>query len=391
MIEMTIGDWMEKIAAEYPQTEAVVYPHRGLRWTYREFVDIVNQAAKALIALGVKHGEHVSVWATNYPEWLVLQFATAKVGAVLVTVNTNYKRYELEYLLRQSDTSTLFMIGGFKDNDYLSHIYAICPELETAQKGELTSAKLPYLKRVIYIGGADNSKAPAGMYRWDEFFALGKQITDEQLDARARVCQPHECINMQYTSGTTGFPKGVMLTHYNILNNGKSIGDCMNLTPVDRLCIPVPLFHCFGCVLGVLACVTHATTMVMVEYFNPLRVMEAIQWEKCTAVHGVPTMFISILEHPDFNKYDFSTLRTGIMAGSPCPIEYMRKCVDKMHMTEITIAYGQTESSPVLTQTRMDDSLERRVSTVGRCLPGVEVKIIDINTGKDAPYGVQGE
>lgn len=386
-INLTIGDFLDNISNQYPDNDALVYVDRGLRYSYKEFNEVCKQAAKGFMKLGVKKGDHIAIWATNYPEWVITQFATAKIGAVLVTVNTNYKIFELEYLLRQSDSTTLLLIDGFKDSNYVEILNKLCPELKDSEPGNLQTSKLPYLKNVIYIG----EKEHPGMFKWQDIMEMGREVSDEELHERQRNLDPHDVINMQYTSGTTGFPKGVMLTHHNILNNGFFIGECMKFTHRDRLCIPVPFFHCFGCVLGVMACVTHGATMVPIEYFRPLEVLQAIEKERCTAVHGVPTMFIFILEHPEFDKFDLSSLRTGIMAGSPCPIKVMQQAVDKMGMREITIAYGQTEASPVITQTRVEDSIELRVSTVGRALPNVEVKIIDPETGKEVPRGVPGE
>lgn len=386
-INATIGDFLDEMAAKHPDNDALVYVDRGLRYSYKEFNEVCKQAAKGFMKLGVKKGDHVAIWATNYPEWVVSQFATAKIGAVLVTVNTNYKTFELEYLLKQSDATTLILIDGFKDANYVEIFQKACPEINTSAPGQLAVDKFPYLKNIIYL----EKEKHEGMFGWQDIMEMGKTVSDEALCNRQQTLDPHDVINMQYTSGTTGFPKGVMLTHYNILNNGFFIGECMRFTHEDRLCIPVPFFHCFGCVLGVLACVTHGSTMVPVEYFRPGEVLEAIEKERCTAVHGVPTIFIFMLEHPEFDKYDLSSLRTGIMAGSPCPIKVMREVVDKMGAEEITIAYGQTESSPVITQTRVDDPINIRVSTVGRNLPNVEVKIVDLETNKEVPRGVQGE
>ncbi|HBU12802.1 MAG TPA: AMP-binding protein [Clostridiales bacterium] len=387
LLNMTIGGMLEKQAGEYPDNEGLVSPTRNLRYTYKQLNEEVDVIARGFMGMGVEKGDKVSIWATNYPEWVLTQFATAKIGAVLVTVNTNYKQFELEYLLKQSDTSTLVMIGGFKDSNYVEHIRGLCPELNEAEPGKLVSKKLPFLKNVVYL---DSDKQP-GMFHWNDLKKFAENVTEEEYHVRKASLDPQDVVNMQYTSGTTGFPKGVMLTHYNLVNNGVAVGDCMKLTPRDRLLISVPLFHCFGCVLGVMASFTHATTMLVLEAFNPVKVMTIIQEEKCTAVHGVPTMFISMLDHPDFAQYDFSTLRTGIMAGSPCPIEFMKRAISDMNMTEITITYGQTESSPAITMTRTDDPIEKRVETIGQHVPGVEAKIIDIETGEDAPYGVQGE
>jgi len=386
-ITLTVGALLDEMALRYPDNEALVYPQRNLRLSYRQFNEHCNQVAKGLIAMGIKKGDHLSIWAYNVPEWVILQFASAKIGAVLVTVNTSYKAAELEYILAQSDSTTLFMVQSFKDQDYVQTLNEVIPELAGSEPGGLSSQKLPCLKKIVFIGEG----APAGMTNFNSIVELGKNISDSVLAEIGGGLDCHETINMQYTSGTTGFPKGVMLTHYNIVNNGYNIGECMKFTHRDRLCIPVPFFHCFGCVLGVMACVTHGSTMVPVEIFDPLKVLETIEKEKCTAVHGVPTMFIAELEHPSFASFDLSSLRTGIMAGSNCPIEVMKKVINEMNASEITIAYGQTESSPVITQTRTDDPIELRVATVGRSLPDVEVKIVDIETGATLPPGKQGE
>ena len=376
-IDFTVGALLDDIAARFPDNEALVYVDRGLRYSYRQFNERCRQVAKGLLGMGVKKGDHLSIWAYNVPEWVVLQFATAKIGAVLVTVNTSYKSAELEYILRQSDSSTLFLVQGFKDTDYLQTLGEVVPELAQKGEGELLSAALPFLKHVVFLGEG----TPGGMLNFDQMVELGAGVSDAELAAAESGLSQHDVINMQYTSGTTGFPKGVMLTHHNVVNNGFNIGECMRFTEKDRLCIPVPFFHCFGCVLGVMACVTHGSTMVPVEIFDPLKVLQAIEKERCTAVHGVPTMFIAELEHPSFGSFDLTSLRTGIMAGSNCPIEVMRRVIRDMHAGEITIAYGQTESSPVITQTRTDDPLELKVSTVGKVLPNVELKIVDIESG----------
>lgn len=387
LMKITIGDLLDQMAEKYPDHDAVLYTDRPFRKTYSEFRDLCNVVAKGFMAMGVKKGDHVAIWATNYPEWLLAQFATAKIGAVLVTVNTNYKIFELEYLLRQSDATTLILIEGFKDCNYISIMNELCLGLKESEPGKLQEASLPYLKNVIYIGDQNHP----GMFNWNELYRMAGEVSDEELAKRQSSLDIHEVINMQYTSGTTGFPKGVMLTHFNLVNNGMCIGDSMNFTHEDKLCIPVPLFHCFGCVLGVMACVTHGSTMVPIDYYQPLKVMQAIQNEECTAVHGVPTMFIGMLEHPEFQKFSFPKLRTGIMAGSPCPVKVMNQVVELMGAKEITIAFGQTEASPVCTQTRVDDSIELRVATVGRALPFVECKVVDPETNQEVPNGVPGE
>lgn len=389
LIEMTLGDLLDKVAEVYPENPCVACNDKPFRKTYKEFKEECDTVAKGLMAMGVKNGSHVAIWATNYPEWIVLMFASAKIGATLVTVNTNYKVFEAEYLLKQSDTDTLVMMEGLKDTNYTDIINELCPELKDSEPGNMNCENLPYLKRVIYIDGKENT--PKGMMHWNDVKALSSKISDEELRKMQASVTCHDVVNMQYTSGTTGFPKGVMLTHYNILNNGKCIGDNQILTYRDRVCLPVPFFHCFGCVLGIMACITHGSTIVPVERYNPVRVMSTIQEEKCTATYGVPTMYIAMLEHPDFNKYDFSSLRTGIMSGSPCPVKVMEQVVGSMHMSEITIPYGLTEVSPVCTMTNVSDSLEKRVATVGRKMPFIEVKVVDPETYEDIPANTPGE
>lgn len=384
---ITVGALLDRVTAENPDNEALVYTDRDLRYTYRQFNDLCRQVAKGLMAMGIKKGEHIAIWATNVPEWVTMQFATGKMGAVLVTVNTNYKTFEAEYLLKQSDSTTLVMINGTKTSDYLKMINELCPELKNCKPGELKSEKLPLLKNLVFIG----DDTPAGMFNFKDILTMSEQITDEELDARQASLDPDDCINMQYTSGTTGFPKGVMLTHFNIINNAHSIAGCMSFTNKDRLCIPVPFFHCFGCVLGTMTCVVSGATMVPLEVFHPARVLETIEKERCTAVHGVPTMFIMELEQMDKENYDTSSLRTGIMAGSPCPIEVMKSVVKRMGANEITITYGQTEASPAITMTTTSDPIELRVTTVGKVISNVEAKIVDPETGETCPPGVQGE
>ncbi|MDK2826944.1 MAG: hypothetical protein PWQ63_1880 [Methanolobus sp.] len=383
----TIGDFFEKTAMNDPDREFMIYPDRDLRFTYKEFDERVNMLAKGLLELGIEKGDHVGIWATNVPDWLTFLFATAKIGVVLVTVNTSYKIHEVEYVMKQADLKAIAIIDGFRDVSYIETIYELVPELKNQSRGNLRSEKFPHLKNVIFIG----QEKHRGMYSTRELFLLGQHGSDEAIRNIMKTLDKDDVINMQYTSGTTGFPKGVMLTHYNILNNGYYIGDRQKFTEEDRLCLPVPLFHCFGIVLGVLATLTHGGTLVMLELFDPLMVLAAVQKEKCTALYGVPTMFIAEFSHPMFKMFDLTSLRTGIMAGSPCPIEAMKRVINEMHCKDITIAYGLTEASPVFTQTSTDDTIDRRVSTVGTSMPEIEVKIVDPETGETVGPNVQGE
>lgn len=387
LVNSTVGKLLETTATIYGEREAVVYSELNLRYTYKEFEQLCREAAKGFMSLGIDKGEHVAIWASNKPEWLISQFATAKMGAVLVTVNTSYRTNELEYLLSQSDASTIILMDQFKDHSFIDTLYEIVPELTDAVPGQLKSSKLPHLRNVIVLG---DSTYP-GTFSWKELLAAKDQVTDEQLDFRMQQLHHHDVINMQYTSGTTGFPKGVMLTHSNLVNNGVNVAACMKLSHNDRLCIPVPFFHCFGCVLANMACVSVGAAMIPLEEFNPRKVLRTVEQEKCTALHGVPTMFIAELNVDDFPQYNLTSLRTGIMAGSNCPIEVMKNVVEKMGISEITITYGQTESSPGITMTRTNDPIELRVSSVGRALPNVEVKIVNPGTGEEVPFGSQGE
>ena len=384
---ITLGQVLDEAIRRHPDNEAIVYVDRDLRMTYREFGEVVDRLARGLMALGVARGEKVAVWATNIPYWVALQFATAKIGAVLLTVNTNYKRAELAYLLEQSETENLFLIDGYMDTDYLQTVYELVPELKSQERGRLHSDRFPHLKRVFFLG----LEKHRGMYALPEVTAMAAMTTQAAYQARQAELDPHDVVNMQYTSGTTGFPKGVMLTHYNIGNNGFWIGENQKFTHADRVCLPVPLFHCFGCVLGVLAAISHTATLVILERFDPVLVMAAVEQERCTALYGVPTMFIAVLEHKLFSKFDFSSLRTGIMAGSPCPVHVMRQVIDTMYMHEVTICYGLTEGSPVITQTLPGDDMRRRTETVGRAMPHIEVKIVDPDTGRLLGTGEQGE
>lgn len=383
----TIGEFFEKQAQKDPDREFLVYPDRNLRFTYKEFDERTDLLAKGLLEIGIKKGDHIGIWARNVPDWLTFMFATAKIGVVLVTVNTAYKSHELAYVMKQSDMKALAIIDSFRDVNYLEILYELVPELKTSQRGKLNSEEFPYLKNVIYVG----QEKHRGMYNTTELMLLGNYVSDEKLIEAKKGLDSDDVINMQYTSGTTGFPKGVMLTHKNILNNGYYIGEKQKFTEEERLCLPVPLFHCFGIVLGVLALLTHGGTLVMLEIFDPLLVLAAIQKEKCTAVYGVPTMFIAEFSHPMFEMFDLSSLRTGIMAGSTCPIEAMKKVMSDMYMREITISYGLTEASPVFTMTSVDDPFEKRVESVGKAMPHCEVKIIDPETGETLAPGNVGE
>jgi acyl-CoA synthetase (AMP-forming)/AMP-acid ligase II len=383
----TLGGVLEAQVARQPDREFMVYPDRNLRFTYAEFDRRANGLAKGLLAIGLKKGDHLGIWATNVPDWLTLLFATAKIGVVTVTVNTAYRIHELEYLVTQSDIKALCLIDGFRDSDYVAIINELVPELKSCERGRLRSARFPRLESVIFIGPEKHR----GMYNTQELLLLGAHTSDEELRQASATLSCHEVINMQYTSGTTGFPKGVMLTHHNILNNGFHIGERQRFTEADRLCLTVPLFHCFGLVLGVMAVLTHGATIVALESFDPLLALASVQKEKCTALYGVPTMFIAELNHPMFAMFDLSSLRTGIMAGSPCPMEIMKRVIADMKCRDITIAYGLTEGSPVMTQTSTDDPIEMRVSTVGQRLPGIEVRIVNPEANAEVPPGTQGE
>jgi fatty-acyl-CoA synthase len=387
LIDLTFPQVLDRVAEEFPDQYAFRYTVLDYTRTYREFREDVDTFARAFIAMGVRPGDHVAIWATNVPAWFITFWASVKIGAVLVTVNTSYKIHEAEYLLRQSDTHTLVLIEGHKDSDYAGIIRQLCPELETLEKGTpLHAQRLPFLRNVVTV-----DFALPGCRTWEEAAALAPQVTPEEVTRRAAALHKDDVCNMQYTSGTTGFPKGVMLTHYNVVNNGKTIGDGMDLSTADRLMIQVPMFHCFGMVLAMTAAMTHGVTMCPIPAFSPAKGLECIAREKITAFHGVPTMFIAMLGHEDFSTTDFSHMRTGIMAGSPCPIKVMEEVIEKMHMNEITIVFGQTESSPGCTMSRTTDSIDTRVNTVGRAFYGVECKIVDPETNEDLPDNVDGE
>lgn len=385
--EDTIGDFLEKMVEMYPDREFMVYPDRDLRFTYKQFDERVNMLAKSLLSIGITKGDHVGIWALNVPDWITFFFACAKIGAVLVTVNTAYKSHELDYVLKQSDMKAIAITEGFRDVNYLNVLYELVGELKTSNRGNLKSREYPCLKSVIYIG----QEKHRGFYNTSELLLLGKHTDDNELLKAKKTFGSDDVVCMQYTSGTTGFPKGVMLTHKNVINNGYYIGENLKYTEEDRLCLTVPMFHCFGVTLGLMAIYTHGATLVMLEQFDPLMVLAAVQKEKCTALYGVPTMFIAEYTHPMFDMFDLSSLRTGIMAGSTCPIEAMKKVVNDMNMKEITSVYGLTEGSPGFTQTSVDDPLELRVETVGRKLPNCEIKVVNPETGETVGPGEVGE
>jgi fatty-acyl-CoA synthase len=384
--EKTLGDWLEHWAQVSPDKEYIVYSDRDLRFTWKQFNDRVDDMARGLIAIGVTKGTHVGLWAQNVPDWLTFLYACAKIGAVCITVNTNYKQNELEYLCKDSDMHTLCLTDGTWESNYVDMAYTMLPELRECQRGHLESKRFPKLKNVVYIG----QEKYRGMYNTAEILLLGENTDDDEFMRLRKSVNCHDVVNMQYTSGTTGFPKGVMLTHYNIANDGFLTGEHMKFTQDDKLCVCVPLFHCFGVVLATMNCLTHGCTEVLVERFDPLVTLASVHKERCTALYGVPTMFIAELNHPMFDMFDLSCLRTGIMAGSLCPIELMRKVEEKMYL-HVTSVYGLTESSPGMSQTRIDDPDEVRYTTVGRDYEFVDVKVLDPETNKEVPVGTQGE
>lgn len=385
--DKTLGQWLEYWAEKTPDKEYIVYSDRDLRFTWKQFNERVDNMAKGLLAIGVKPGSHLGIWATNVPDWLTFLYAGAKIGAVLVTINTNYKQHELEYIVDNADIDTICITEGVFDGSYIDMVYEMAPELKTMQRGYLNVSCFPKLKNVVFIG----QEKYRGMYNTAEILLLGKNVPCDVLDNAKATVKCHDVVNMQYTSGTTGFPKGVMLTHHNITNNGFFTGEAMAFTPDDKLCICVPLFHCFGITLATMNCLTHGSTQVMVERFDPLIVLASVHKERCTALYGVPTMFIAGLNHPMFNLFDVSSLRTGIMAGALCPIELMRQVTEKLHITHITSVYGLTESSPGMTHSTIEDSFEARCTTVGKEYPLTEVKILNPETGEECPFGEQGE
>jgi fatty-acyl-CoA synthase len=390
---MTIGQVLAETARKFPTRDALVFSQSGVRMNYAEFAGAVRGVAKGLLALGIKPGEHVGIWATNLPEWVLLQYAAASIGVVLVTINPAYRAFELRYTIEQSDVVALFLTDEFKSSNYYTIFEETCPQIAQARDGKISCASFPKLRYAIAI----KPNASDAYLAWNAMIEVGGKITDDELEAIAKKLKGSDVINIQYTSGTTGFPKAAMLTHRNILMNAWYVTECQNISENDRMCIPVPFYHCFGCVMGSLGAVTRGAAMIIpAEYFNPEATLETIWKERCTTIYGVPTMFIAMLAVLDIRerasvKPNLSSLRSGIMAGSPCPIEVMKKVIDDMGCREITIAYGQTETSPVVTQSRVDDSIELRVQTVGRALPGVELKVISFETGRTLPDNEQGE
>jgi fatty-acyl-CoA synthase len=388
LLGLTIGDMFDQIVAQYPEHEALVARHQGLRLTYRLLQEAVDRCARGLMALGLRQGERIGIWAPNRAEWTITQVATSKIGAILVNINPSYRVHELAYALEQSGCAMLVIAPQFRTSNYTEMLYALAPELRDSRPRQLRAAKLPELRAVIRMG---EGRAP-GMYTWGDLMAMAAQVTPQALAERQRQQQFDDPINIQYTSGTTGYPKGATLSHHGILNNAYSVARLMRFTHQDRLVIPVPLYHCFGMVMGNLGCMTHGATMIYPsDGFDAQAVLEAVQEERATALFGVPTMFIAELEHPAFATYDLSSLRTGIMAGSPCPVEVMKKVNTLMHMREVEICYGMTEVSPVSTQTRADAPFDKRVSTVGQVHPHLEIKIIDPATGRITPVDTPGE
>ena len=383
----TIGDCFDRVAEENPDTTGLVVCHQDIRWSYREFRKQVDRLATGLMALGIEPGDRIGIWGPNSYEWILTQFATAKIGAIMVCINPAYRLFELEFVLNKVECKAIISAEAFKSSKYLSMLNTLAPEISTCEPGYLRAEKLPNLTTVIRMG---DTQSP-GMFNFEEVCSLGDAGTYERLDKLAATLGPDDPINIQFTSGTTGNPKGATLTHCNILNNGYNAGQGMGFTPDDKLCMPVPLYHCFGMVLGVLACVSTGATIVLPSpVYDPVSTLAAVQDEKCTALHGVPTMFVTELDHPDFSSFDVSTLRTGIIAGAPCPEELMKRIIGDMHMDNVLIGYGQTELSPVNHMTLPEDSLENRTQTVGRPIPFIEVKIVD-EKDRVLPIGQQGE
>jgi len=388
LLGLTIGDMFDQISSRYADNEALISRHQGLRYRYGQLREEVDRCARALIGLGVEKGQRVGIWAPNCAEWTILQFATSKLGAILVNINPSYRLSEVQYALRQSGCTWLVIAPSFKTSDYTGMIHELAPELASSRPGALAAARLPALRGVVRLG----EDVSPGMLPWPDLLALAAGVDADALVRRQRLQEFDDPINIQYTSGTTGYPKGATLSHHNILNNGYFVTELLRFSDRDRLLIPVPLYHCFGMVMGNLGCATHGATMIYPSGgFEATAVLEAAQAERATALYGVPTMFIAALNHPDFARYDLSTLRTGIMAGSPCPVEVMKQAKTLMHMSEVAIAYGMTETSPVSTQTRIGAPLDKQVGTVGQVHPHVQIKVVDPATGQVVPIGAQGE
>jgi fatty-acyl-CoA synthase len=388
LIADTIGGALNGAAERWGDRDALVACHQQLRYSYRELRDEADRAARALIALGVQRGDRVGIWSGNRAEWMVTQYAAAKAGAVLVNINPAYRLRELEYALSHSGLSVLIAARRFRSTDYVETLLRLIPELRSTRTGPIQAQQVPAIRRVVYLG----TEAEPGGIAWAEFLDLADRVSATELEARETALQFDDPVNIQYTSGTTGSPKGATLSHHNVLNNGYFVGEVLRYTERDRICLPVPFYHCFGCVLGNMAAVTHGSAVVIPgESFDPDATLQAIQNHGCTSIYGVPTMFIAQLEHPRFSSVQLETLRTGIMAGAPCPIDVMRKVIDRMHVPQVTICYGMTETSPVSFQSETDDPIELRVSTVGRVLPHLECKIVDPETGLIVPRGTPGE
>ncbi len=387
LIDATLGGLLEKWAADTPDADFIVYSDRGLRFSYAQFNERVDNLAKGLISIGVGPGHKVGIWAKNVPDWLTYLFAAAKIGASTVTINTNYKLAEVEYIMQNADLHTICITNGYRDSDYIQMLYTLVPELRTQERGKLSSERFPELHNVVYIG----QERQRGMYTTSELLMIGAHTDSAELRNISAAIDTHDEVMMQYTSGTTGFPKGVMLSHHNILNCGLATGHAMRYTAADKILTPVPLFHCFGCVLSLCAAITHGASMVLLEDFDPLKALASVAKERCTSIYGVPTMFIAELNHPMFEMFDLTSLRTGIMAGAPCPIEAMTQVMEKMYCRDIIIVYGLTESSPGMTATQVTDSKEIRCTTVGTAYPAVEVKVLSPETGEECAPGEIGE
>ena len=389
LLGMTIGDAFDHIVARFPDRDALISRHQGLCYTWTTLQDEVNQFARGLLALGIQKGDRVGIWSPTHAEWTITQYASAKIGAILVNINPGYRLHELEYALNQSGCNTLVLAPTFRTTSYLDMMQTLAPELGRSAPGQLDSHKLPQLRHVIRFG----TERTPGMWIWGEVMERAKEVPPDRLAERQAQQEFDDPANIQYTSGTTGNPKGATLSHHNILNNGYFVARLQGLTENDRLCAPVPLYHCFGCVMGNLGTMTHGAAIVYpAETFDPKATLEAVQAERCTSLYGVPTMFIAELAHPDFATYDYSSLRTGVMAGSPCPVEVMKQVIERMNMREVEICYGMTETSPVSFQSHLDDPIEKRVATVGQIHPHVEVKIVDPATGAAVvPAGQPGE